>query len=239
MDTSDRNELRPHSKMRKAVAERVSRSKSSIPHFYQTIDVEADSLISLREQALKQEERSRKLSLTAFIIKACGLALREFSEVNSSFTEEGLLIHNQVNIGCVVALEEGMLIPVIRDADIKSVFAIDEELTDLADRAKQRRLLPDAYSGSTFTVSNLGMMGIRTFAAIINPPESAILAVGAIRKELTLKDSQLSETHVMSLTLSCDHRSVDGVKAAKFLVKVKDILEKPDRIETSEVTRSI
>jgi pyruvate dehydrogenase E2 component (dihydrolipoamide acetyltransferase) len=135
-----------------------------------------------------------------------------------------------VNIGCVVALEEGMLIPVIRDADIKSVFAIDEELTDLADRAKQRRLLPDAYSGSTFTVSNLGMMGIRTFAAIINPPESAILAVGAIRKELTLKDSKLSEIHVMSLTLSCDHRSVDGITAAKFLVKVKELLEKPDSI---------
>lgn len=224
------HKLLPHSKMRRAVADRVSESKSSIPHFYQTVDVEMDSLASLRERTGKQEEKSRKPSLTAFIIKACGVALSEFPSVNSSYTDEGLLLHDQVNIGCVAALEEGMLIPVIRDADTKSIFTIDEELTDLVSRAKQRRLLPDAYSGGTFTVSNLGMIGIRTFAAIISPPESAILAVGTIRKELRLKDSELSESRVMSLTLSCDHRSVDGITAAKFLVKVKELLEKPDSI---------
>ena len=227
---ASRQKLLPHSKMRKAVAERVWKSKASIPHFYQTVDAEVDSLMSLMEQTMKQEEGSRKPSLTAFIIKASGLALGEFPSVNSSYTDEGLLLHDQVNVGCVVALEEGMLIPVIRDANYKSVPAIDKELADLVSRAKQRRLLPDAYSGGTFTVSNLGMIGIRTFAAIINPPESAILAVGTVRKELKLRDSTLCESHALSLTLSCDHRSVDGITAAKFLVRVKGLLEKPELI---------
>lgn len=223
--TQDR--LIPLSKMRRAIADRVSRSKSTIPHFYETVDVEMDALVSMREQILKAEPTLPKPSLTSFIVRSCALALREFPEVNSTYTEQGLVRHESVNVGCVVALDDGMLIPVVRDADRKTLHEVDAELSGLIDKARRHLLLPNAYSGGTFTVSNLGMTGIRSFAAIINPPESAMLAVGSIRREVRLGNSGPFEVSVVSLTLSADHRSIDGITAAKFLVRVKDLLEHP------------
>ncbi len=217
----------PLSSMRKVIATRLVQSKAPVPHFYLTIEVNMQRAKELRESAnLLNPEL--KLSYNDIILKACAAALRQNPEVNSSFQGESVRHHNRVHLGMAVATDGGGLItPVVRNADAKSLEEISRESKELAARARTRKLLPDEYAGSTFSVSNLGMMGIDEFAAIINPPEGAILAVGAVAEKAVAIDGRVQAGLVCRLTLSCDHRVVDGATGAKFLQSLKQILENP------------
>jgi pyruvate dehydrogenase E2 component (dihydrolipoamide acetyltransferase) len=217
----------PLSSMRRIIATRLVQSKAPIPHFYLTIEVNMQRAKELRESAnLLNPEL--KLSYNDIIMKACAAALRQNPEVNSSFQGESIRHHNRVHLGMAVATEGGGLItPVVRNADAKSLEEISRESKELAARARTRKLLPDEYAGSTFSISNLGMMGIDQFAAVINPPEGAILAVGAVAEKAVVADGRVQAGLICRLTLSCDHRVVDGAIGAKFLQSLKQILENP------------
>ncbi|HVR02313.1 MAG TPA: dihydrolipoamide acetyltransferase family protein, partial [Polyangia bacterium] len=166
-------------------------------------------------------------SVNDLVLKACALAMRRIPEANASFTEEAIIEHARVDIGMAVAIEDGLITPVIRDADRKTIGQIAAEAREMAKRARDRKLRPEEYTGATFSVSNLGMLGIRDFAAIINPPEGAILAVGTVRKEPVVKNDKIVVGQRMSITLSCDHRVIDGALGAKVLQAIVGILEKP------------
>ena len=181
--------------------------------------------MEFREQVA--QVHGAKLSVNDLVLKACALALRKVPEANASFTEEAIIQHARVDIGMAVAIEDGLITPVIRDADKKTIGQIASEAREMAKRARERKLRPEEYTGATFSVSNLGMMGIRDFAAIINPPEGAILAVGTVRKEPVVKDDKIVVGQRMSITLSCDHRVIDGALGAKLLQAIVAILEKP------------
>jgi pyruvate dehydrogenase E2 component (dihydrolipoamide acetyltransferase) len=217
--------VKPLSLMRRTIATRLLESKTQIPHFYLTADVDMDAAMEFREQVA--EVHGAKLSVNDLVMKACALAMRRIPEANASFTEEAIIQHAHVHIGMAVAIEDGLITPVIRDADKKTIGQIGTEARELAKRARDRKLKPDEYTGATFSVSNLGMMGIRDFSAIINPPESAILAVGTVRKEPVVKDGKIVIGQRMSITLSCDHRVVDGALGARVLQAIVGILEKP------------
>ena len=168
-----------------------------------------------------------KLSVNDLIIKAAALALRRVPEANASFTDEGIIRHGRVDIGMAVAIEDGLVTPVIRNADVKTLGQIATDSHELAERARDRKLKPEEMTGSTFSISNLGMMGIKDFSAIINPPEGAILAVGAVRREPVVKNDQIVIGQRMSMTLSCDHRVIDGALGARLLAAIVAILERP------------
>ena len=214
----------PLSSMRRTIARRLAESKFSAPHFYVGVEIDMDAAVALREQ-LKRAEA--KVSYNDLVVKACALALRAHPTVNASWGEDRILTHAEVNVGVAVSLPDGLITPVVRGADRKGVGAIAAEIRDLADRARARKLKPEEFAGSTFTTSNLGMYGVTDFTAIINPPDSAILAIGAVRREPVVDGDQIRIGHRMSLTLSSDHRVIDGALAAQFLSEVRRLLESP------------
>jgi pyruvate dehydrogenase E2 component (dihydrolipoamide acetyltransferase) len=221
----------PHDGMRKVIAERLTASKQTIPHFYMTVECELDELLSARARlngmAPKDGPRAYKLSVNDFVIKALALALQDVPGANASWTEQGMLLHRSSDIGVAVAVEGGLFTPIIRHAEEKSLSEISNEMKDLAGRARNRRLAPHEYQGGTSSISNLGMYGIKEFDAVINPPHATILAVGAGLQQPVVRDNGLAVATVMSCTLSCDHRVVDGALGAELLNAFKAYIEDP------------
>jgi len=216
------------SQMRKTIARRLSESKREVPHFYLTIDIDAEPLVELRARFNADLAQSgEKLSINDFIIKAIASALRRMPKVNVSFAGDSQIFHEHVNISVAVAVPDGLLTPVIRDADRLGVIAISQAVRDLATRAKAKKLKPEEMQGGTFSISNLGMYGIDEFSAVINPPEGAILAVGAVRDEPVVKHGAVVPGKKMALTMSCDHRVVDGALGAEWLRLLRSLLESP------------
>ncbi|HAE14835.1 MAG: pyruvate dehydrogenase complex dihydrolipoamide acetyltransferase [Chitinophagales bacterium] len=213
------------SQMRKTIAGRLSQSKFTAPHFYLTISVDMSNAMDARKRM--NENSPVKISFNDIIVKASALALRRHPGVNSSWLGDKIRINHHVHIGVAVAINDGLVVPVIRFADGKSLSAISAETGDLAKRARDRKLQPQDWEGNTFTISNLGMMGIEEFTAIINPPDACILAVGGISEVPVVKNGQIVPGHVMKMTMSCDHRVVDGATGAAFLQTLKGFLENP------------
>lgn len=220
--------MAPHTPARKAIARRLVESKTSIPHFYLSLDCELDAVSSLRERL--NRAGGEHLSINDFVIRASALALREQPAVNASWTEEGIRYHEHVDIAVAVATPDGLLTPVVRDADVKDLATISRQMRELTLRAREKRLRPEEFEGGGFTISNLGMYGIRQFEAIINPPQAAILAVGKAEPRAVVRGGALAAAVLMTCTLSCDHRVIDGAAAAKFLGNFQRILENPARI---------
>jgi pyruvate dehydrogenase E2 component (dihydrolipoamide acetyltransferase) len=218
----------PLSAMRRTIAKRLAESIGPIPHFFLTIDVDATRLMEARAQL--NEMQSVKTSPNDFVIRAAALSLLRHPIVNASFTAEAIRYHGSVDVGVAVATPEGLITPVIREADRLSVPAISSKVRELAERARNRKLKPDEYQGATFTISNLGMYGIDEFTAIINPPNAAILAVGAVSKKPVVVDDQIVIRDRMRVTMSCDHRVVDGATGAEFLQTLRAHLEQPLRV---------
>ena len=221
----------PHSSMRKVIAKRLQAAKQTIPHFYLSMDVELDALLKLRAelnaQSPKEGPGAFKLSVNDLIIKAVAVALRRVPAANASFTEEAMIRYHDVDISVAVAIPDGLITPIIRKADQKGLAAISNEMKDLAARAKAGKLKPDEFQGGSFSLSNLGMYGISSFSAIINPPQGGILAIGAGEKRPVVKGEQIAIATMMTVTLSCDHRVVDGAVGAEFLAAFKSIVEQP------------
>lgn len=222
-------EVRPNSQMRKAIARRLAESKFSAPHFYLTVDVDMEAATAFRADlnTLAEKQGKAKVSFNDLITKACAVALRQHPYVNGSWSEEAITLHEDVHVAVAVAMDDGLITPVVRHADRKGLAQIAEETRELAARARDKKLAPDEFEGSTFTTSNLGMFGIAEFTSIINPPNVCILAIGAIRDVPVVKNGAVVPGKVMTLTLSCDHRVVDGAKGAAFLVDVQKYLEQP------------
>ncbi|SIT15536.1 pyruvate dehydrogenase complex dihydrolipoamide acetyltransferase [Achromobacter sp. MFA1 R4] len=219
----------PHTGMRRAIARRLTESKQHVPHFYLTVDCRMDALLALRAQA--NHGGAIKLSVNDFIVRAAALALREVPEVNASWHDDDIEFHAGADISVAVATDGGLVTPIVRDADVKPLSAISGEIAELAGRAKVNRLKPEEFTGGSLTVSNLGMYGISQFAAIINPPQAAILAVGAAeRRPVVDEDGQLAAATVMTVTLSADHRVVDGAVGARWLAAFRALIENPVRI---------
>jgi pyruvate dehydrogenase E2 component (dihydrolipoamide acetyltransferase) len=236
-------EVRPLSPMRKAIARRLTESKTTVPHFYLTIDVDAAELVKLRETINAElasagdgradgEAQPLKVSLNDLLIKACAVALVRVPECNASFTPEAILLHRRVDISVAVAIPDGLVTPVVRRADQKSVVALAREVRELASRARARKLKPEEMIDGTFSISNLGMFGIDAFSAVINPPEGAILAVGQVRDAPIVADGAVVPGKRLSMTLSCDHRVVDGAIGAAFLAELRRLVEHPLRVLT-------
>ena len=215
----------PLSMMRKTIAKRLVESKTTAPHFYLTYDVDMKRAMDLR--ASVNSDGNVKISYNDIIVRACAFALREHPKVNSTFAIDKIIQHGAINVGVAVALDDGLITPVIRNADMKTLFEIASESKELAAKARAKKLKPEEFSAGTFTVSNLGMYGVEEFAAIINPPEGAILAVGTIVEKPVVENGQIVLGHRLRLTLSCDHRVVDGAVGAQFMQEVKLILENP------------
>jgi pyruvate dehydrogenase E2 component (dihydrolipoamide acetyltransferase) len=213
------------SQMRKTIAKRLTESKNGAPHFYLTMDINMDNAVSIRTQL--NNVLPKKVSFNDIVIKASALALRQNPNVNSSWLGDTIRYYDHVHIGMAVAVEEGLLVPVIKFADGKTVQQISTEAKTLAEKATSKKLLPADMEGNTFTISNLGMFGIEEFTAIINPPDACILAVGAIRQEPAVINGEIKVANRMKVTLSCDHRVVDGATGAKFLQSLKTLLENP------------
>ncbi len=220
-------ELEPLSSMRKTIAQRLTESKQRIPHFYLTVDCELEALLDLRKRLNEKADGAYKLSVNDLIIKACGVALRKVPAANASYTDEGIKLYRSSDVAVAVAIDGGLITPVIRDAANKGLESISAEMKDMAGRAREGKLAPEEYQGGTFSISNLGMFGIKQFDAVINPPQGAILAVGAGEQRPVVKDGALAVATVMSCTLSCDHRVVDGAVGAEFLKVFKAMIEEP------------
>ncbi|MFK7925175.1 MAG: pyruvate dehydrogenase complex dihydrolipoamide acetyltransferase [Bacteroidia bacterium] len=216
------------SQMRKTIARRLAESKFSAPHFYLTMEINMDNAIVARKQlnALSPV----KISFNDMIIKASAAALRQHPKVNSSWLEDKIRYNHHIHIGMAVAVDEGLLVPVIRHADGKGLAAIAAETKVLGPKARNRELQPAEWEGNTFTISNLGMFGIEEFTAIVNPPDACILAVGGIKQTPIVKDGEIVPGNVMKVTMSCDHRVVDGATGSAFLVTLRDMLEDPLRM---------
>jgi len=222
----------PHDNMRKVIARRLTEAKSTIPHFYLTIDCELDALLALREQINKAAPVSDgkpayKLSVNDLVIKALALSLRAVPDANVTWTDGAMLKHRHADIGVAVSIPGGLITPVIRDACHKPVSVISNEMKDLAARARNRKLKPEEYQGGSSAVSNLGMFGIKDFAAVINPPHATILAVGAGEKRVVVKNDAPAVATVMSVTLSTDHRAVDGALGAELMSAFRGYIENP------------
>ena len=218
----------PASNMRATIARRLLEAKTTIPHFYVEIEIDAEPLLAIRAQLNSGlEAQGVKLSVNDFILKGCAEALRRVPAVNASWIGTGIQYHGAAHVSFAVAIDDGLITPVIRDTHAKTVFQISAEAKPLGKRAKEKKLKPDEFTGGTFCVSNLGMMGVARFSAIINPPNAAILAVGTTVTKPVVKNGQIAIGQTMSLTLSCDHRVVDGALAAQYLAALKDLLEKP------------
>ena len=218
----------PVSQMRKVIAKRLAESKFSSPHFYLTINVDMDNAVASRERL--NEVSPVKISFNDLVLKACAVALKQHPKVNSSWLGDKIRFNHHVNIGVAVAVEEGLLVPVVRFADLKSLSQIGAEVKEMAKKAKDKKLQPADWEGNTFTISNLGMFGIDEFTAIINPPDACILAVGAIQQVPVVKNGAVVPGNVMKLTLSCDHRVVDGATGAAFMQTLQGLLQEPLRM---------
>jgi pyruvate dehydrogenase E2 component (dihydrolipoamide acetyltransferase) len=218
----------PVSQMRKVIAKRLAESKFSAPHFYLTMSIDMDKAVESR--AKLNEVSKVKISFNDMVLKACAIALKQHPAVNSSWLGDKIRYNHHINIGVAVAVEEGLLVPVVRFADTKTLSQIGAEVKDFAQKAKDKKLQPADWEGNTFTISNLGMFGIDEFTAIINPPDACILAVGAIQQVPVVKDGQIKIGNVMKVTLSCDHRVVDGAKGSAFLQTLQGLLEEPLRM---------
>ena len=221
----------PLSGMRKTIARRLSESMFSSPHFYVTVDIDMDRAVDMRAQL---KEAGEKISVNDFVVRACALALREVPQVNASWapaadgSPEAIVLNGDVHVGIAVAVPDGLITPVVQFADQKPLASINAEIRELADRAKAKKLKPEEYTGATFTISNLGMMDVHEFTAIINPPGSAILSVGSVRKEAVVgANDQIKVGHRMKVTLGSDHRVIDGSVSATFLAEVKRLLQTP------------
>ncbi len=215
----------PLTQMRKTIARRLSESMYNAPHFYLTMEINMDQAIAARNAI--NDVSPVKVSFNDMIIKACAAALRQHPDVNSSWMNDFIRVNHHVHIGSAVAMPDGLIVPVIKFADQKSLSQIAAETKSLYAKAKDKKIQPAEFSGNTFTISNLGMMDIESFTAIINPPDSAILAVGAIKEQVIKKEHGFEVTNVMKVTLSCDHRSVDGAVGASFLQTLKKFIENP------------
>jgi pyruvate dehydrogenase E2 component (dihydrolipoamide acetyltransferase) len=213
------------SQMRKVIARRLAESKFSAPHFYLTIEIDMDNAIAARTSINAQGDV--KISFNDFVVKASSMALRKHPTINSSWLGDKIRRNNHVNIGVAMAVEDGLLVPVVRFADNKSLSQISAEVKDYSAKAKSKKLQPQDWEGNTFTISNLGMYDIEEFTAIINPPDACILAVGSIKQKPVVKNGAVIPGNVMKLTLSCDHRVVDGASGAAFLKTLKEYLEQP------------
>jgi pyruvate dehydrogenase E2 component (dihydrolipoyllysine-residue acetyltransferase) len=225
-------ELVKHDGMRKTIARRLQESKQTIPHFYVTVDCELDALLKLRSELnksapVKDDKPAYKLSVNDMVIKALALALRDVPNANVSWTDENMVMHKHSDVGVAVSIPGGLITPIIRSAELKTLSAISGEMKDLGKRAKDRKLKPEEYQGGTSSVSNMGMMGVKDFAAVINPPHATILAVGAGEQRAVVKDGALAVATVMSVTLSTDHRAVDGALGAELLAAFKGYIENP------------
>ena len=216
------------SQMRKTISKRLSESKFTAPHFYLTMEINMDNCIEGRKKI--NETSQVKISFNDIILKACASALRKHPMVNSSLIENKIRKNHHIHIGVAVAVDEGLLVPIIRFADNKTLTHISLEVKDLADKAKEKKLQPSDWEGNTFTISNLGMFGIEEFTAIINPNDSCILAVGGIKNTPVVKNGEIVPGNIMKVTMSCDHRLVDGATGAKFLKTLKELLEDPIKI---------
>lgn len=215
----------PLSQMRKTIARRLAESKFSAPHFYLTMDIDMDNAMAARKAI--NEMGAGKISFNDLVIKAVALALKKHPKVNASWLGDKIRYNHHVHIGVAVAVEDGLVVPVIKFADTKSLQALNEEVKTFASKAREKKIQPADMEGNTFTISNLGMYGIDQFTAIINPPDSCIMAVGAIRQEPVVKNGQVVPGNRMKVTLSCDHRSVDGATGSEFLLTFRQLLENP------------
>jgi pyruvate dehydrogenase E2 component (dihydrolipoamide acetyltransferase) len=226
-------ELVPHDGMRRTIAQRLTASVQTVPHFYLTMDCDIGKLLAAREEinaaapSDKDGKRNYRLSVNDFVIKALALALQRIPDANVSWTEGGMLKHKHSDIGVAVALPGGLITPILRNAESKSLSAISNEMRDLVARARARKLKPQEYQGGTSSVSNLGMYGIKDFTAVINPPQSTILAVGTAEERAIVRHDKIEAAHIMSVTLSCDHRSVDGALGAELIGAFKTLIENP------------
>ena len=229
----DSYELVPHDGMRRTIAQRLTASVQTVPHFYLTMDCNIGKLLAAREEINaaapkdKDGKPAYKLSVNDFVIKALALALQRIPDANVSWADEGMLKHKHSDIGVAVALPGGLITPIVRNAESKSLSAISNEMRDLAARARARKLKPQEYQGGTSSVSNLGMYGIKDFTAVINPPQSTILAVGTAEERAVVRNGKIEAAHIMSVTLSCDHRSVDGALGAELIGAFKMLIENP------------
>jgi pyruvate dehydrogenase E2 component (dihydrolipoamide acetyltransferase) len=220
----------PHDSMRKSIARRLQSAKTIIPHYYLTVDCRIDNLLGARARlnaAAPKGENAYKLSVNDFVVKAAALALMRVPEVNASWTETAILRHRHADVGVAVALDFGLITPIVFHAEEKGLAAISAEVKSLAERARAKKLKPQEYEGGTFAISNLGMFGIREFTAIINPPHAAILAVGAGETRAVVNDGKIDAATMMTVTMSCDHRVVDGATGARFLEQFRRFVEDP------------
>jgi pyruvate dehydrogenase E2 component (dihydrolipoamide acetyltransferase) len=218
----------PVSQMRKTIAKRLAESKFTAPHFYLTMEIKMDNAMAARVQMNEYSEQ--KISMNDLVVKAVAVALKQHPNVNSAWMGDKIRRNHHVHIGVAVAVEDGLLVPVVKFADSKSLSQIGTEVKDLAGKAKNKELQPKDWEGNTFTISNLGMFGIDEFTAIVNPPDACILAVGGAKETVIVENGEMKPGHIMKVTLSCDHRVVDGVTGAKFLQTFKNLLEEPVRL---------
>jgi pyruvate dehydrogenase E2 component (dihydrolipoamide acetyltransferase) len=218
----------PITQMRKTIAKRLSESKFTAPHFYLTKEIKMDAVMAARKSMNDYSET--KISVNDLVVKAVAVALKQHPNVNSAWLGDKIRRNHHVHIGVAVAVEDGLLVPVIRFADTKSLSQIGTEVKELAGKAKNKELQPKDWEGNTFTISNLGMFGIDEFTAIVNPPDACILAIGSSKETIIVENGEMRPGHVMKVTLSCDHRVVDGVTGAKFLQTFQELLEEPVRL---------
>lgn len=218
----------PVSQMRKTIAKRLAESKFSAPHFYLTKEIKMDAVLAARERM--NEYTESRISINDIIVKAAAVALKSHPNINSSWLGDRIRRNHHVHIGVAVAIDDGLLVPVVRFADSKSLSQIGAEVRDLAGKAKTKELKPQDWEGNTFTISNLGAFGIDEFTAIVNPPDACILAIGSSKETIIVENGEMRPGHVMKVTLSCDHRAVDGVTGANFLKTFAELLEEPVRL---------
>ncbi len=226
----DDYEAIPHDSMRKAIARRLTQAKTLIPHYYLTIDCRIDELMETRARLNERAPKGEggfKLSVNDFVVKAAALALMRVPEVNASWTGDAILRHKHADVGVAVALDFGLITPIVFRAEEKGLAVISNEVKSLAERARAKKLKPQEYEGGSFSISNLGMFGIRDFTAVINPPQSAILAVGAGEERAVIVNGRIERATMMTVTMSCDHRVIDGATGARFLAAFRQYIEEP------------
>ncbi|MEP4885541.1 MAG: 2-oxo acid dehydrogenase subunit E2, partial [Alphaproteobacteria bacterium] len=221
-------EVLPLSNMRKVIAKRMTDSKQQVPHFYLTVDCEIDRLLEARKNLnARAKDGEFKISVNDMIIKSAAAALIEVPRANAAWSDEGVRLFKRADISVAVAIDDGLITPIVRGAESKGLKAISSEMADLAARAKENKLAPEEFQGGTFSISNLGMYGLKQFDAVINQPQGAILAVGAGEQRPVVHDGELAVATVMSLTLSVDHRALDGAIGAEYLAALKGLIEEP------------
>ena len=223
----------PHTSIRKTIAKRLLESKTTVPHFYLNVDCNVDELLAIREQMnkiapKKDGKEEYKISVNDFVIKACAVALKKIPQANASWSDDATIIYNNVDISVAVSTDTGLITPIVKNADKKTLSDISNEMKMLAKKARENKLQPAEYVGGGFSISNLGMYGIKNFQAIVNPPQGAILAVGATEKKPVVDEkNNIKISNIMNITISCDHRIIDGALAAVLLCEIKNYLEKP------------